>query len=57
MEGGPARVKCHSNKSDSRGEAWRVGSGCEESSEASFRMRLMVGDLVLNVGRDIVRLR
>jgi hypothetical protein len=31
-----------------------VGSGWEESSEASFRMRLIVGDLVLKVGKDMV---
>ncbi len=54
VDGGPARVKCHSKRSDSRGEAWRVGSGWEESSEASFRMRLIVGDLVLKVGKDMV---
>lgn len=47
-------MKCHSKRLDSRGEAWRVGSGWEESSEASLRIRLIVGDLVLNVGRAIV---
>ncbi len=46
-------VKCHSKRLDSRGEAWRVGSGLERSSWASLSMRLMVGDLVLKVGRDI----
>ena len=46
-------VKCHSYMFDSRGAACRVGSGCAESSEASFSMRLTVGDLVLNVGSAI----
>lgn len=55
MCGGPARVKCHSKRSDSSGEAWRLGSGLVKSSEASFRIRLMVGDLVLKVGRDIMK--
>ena len=47
-------VKCHSNRFDSRGAACNVGSGCAESSVASLRMRLMVGDLVLKVGSAIV---
>lgn len=47
-------MKCHSKRFASKGAAWRVGSGLEESSEASFKMRFIVGDLVLNVGRDIV---
>ena len=55
MCGGPARVKCHSKRSDSSGEAWRLGSGLVKSSEASFRIRLMVGDLVWKVGRDIIK--
>ncbi len=52
--GGPARVKCHSKRSDSMGAACRVESGFVESSEASLRMRLMVGDLLLNIGTDMV---
>lgn len=44
-------VKCHSKRFDSRGAACKVGSGWVESSVASLRMRLMVGDLVLKVGR------
>lgn len=48
-------MKCHSKRLDSRGAAWRVGSRLVRSSEASLRMRFMVGDLVLKVGRDIVR--
>ena len=51
MLGGPASVKCHSNRSASSGEACRLGSGLVVSSQASLRMRLMVGDLVLKVGR------
>lgn len=54
MEGGPERVKCHSKRSLSRGAAWREGSGLVDNSVASLRMRRMVGDLVLNVGADIV---
>lgn len=46
-------MKCHSKRFESRGAACRVGSGWVESSVASLRMRLMVGDLVLNVGRAI----
>lgn len=46
-------MKCHSKRLDSRGEAWRVGSGLERNSWASLSIRLMVGDLVLKVGRDI----
>jgi len=44
-------VKCHSKRLDSRGAACKVGSGWVESSVASLRMRLIVGDLVLNIGR------
>ena len=47
-------MKCHSKRFDSRGAACRVGSGWLESSVASLRMRFMVGDLVLKVGRDMV---
>ena len=47
-------MKCHSKRLDSRGAACKDGSGWLESSLASFRMRLMVGDLVLNVGRAII---
>ena len=47
-------MKCHSKRLESRGAACRVGSGLEESSEASFRMRFIVGDLVLNVGRAMI---
>lgn len=47
-------MKCHSKRLDSRGAAWREGSGWDWSSEASFKIRLIVGDLVLNVGRDIL---
>ncbi len=47
-------MKCHSKRLESRGAAWRVGSGWVESSVASFRMRLIVGDLVLKVGRAMV---
>lgn len=43
-------VKCHSKRLDSRGAACSVGSGWEESSEASLSIRLMVGDFVLKVG-------
>lgn len=50
VDGGPERVKCHSKRLDSRGAACRVGSGWVESSVASLRIRLMVGDLVLNEG-------
>ena len=46
-------MKCHSYMFDSRGAACKVGSGCAESSEASFSIRLTVGDLVLNVGSAI----
>ena len=53
-EGGPRRVKCHSNRLDSNSAAWRVESGWAWSSEASLRMRLMVGDLVLTDERDMV---
>lgn len=44
-------MKCHSKRLDSRGAACKVGSGWAESSLASLRIRLMVGDLVLKVGR------
>ena len=47
-------MKCHSKRLDSRGAACRVGSGWLESSVASLRMRFMVGDLVLKVGRAMV---
>ncbi len=47
-------MKCHSKISNSMGAACRVGSGFVESSEASLRMRLMVGDLVLNIGTDMI---
>ena len=50
MEGGPVRVKCHSKRLFSRGAAVREGSGEMESSRDSWRMRLMVGDLVLKPG-------
>lgn len=46
-------MKCHSKRFESRGAACKVGSGWAESSLASLRMRLMVGDLVLKVGRAI----
>lgn len=46
-------MKCHSKRLESRGDACRVGSWVEESSEASLRIRLMVGDLELRFGRDI----
>ena len=55
VEGGPLRVKCHSKRLDSSGAACNDGSGWLESSLASFRMRLMVGDLVLKVGRAMVK--
>lgn len=48
--GGPRNVKCHSNMLVSRGAAWKSAEGEEESSAASRRMRLIVGDLVLKVG-------
>ena len=54
VEGGPWRVKCHSNRLDSSGAACRVASGLLRSSVASLRILLMVGDLELKVGRDIV---
>ena len=41
-------MKCHSKRSDSRGEAWRSGEGLRDSSRASRRIRFMVGLLVLN---------
>lgn len=47
-------MKCHSKRLDSSGAACKDGSGWLESSLASFRMRFMVGDLVLNVGRAII---
>jgi len=53
VAGGPAIVKCHSKRFESSGAACKVGSGWAESSVASLRMRLMVGDLVLKVGRAI----
>ena len=43
-------MKCHSNKLDSSGAACKDGSGWLESSDASFMMRFIVGDLVLKVG-------
>lgn len=57
VEGGPWTVKCHSKRLDSKGAAWMVASGLLRSSVASFKMRLIVGDLVLNVGRDIAEYR
>jgi len=53
-DGGPRSVKCHSNRLVSRGDACRSGDGEVESSEASRRIRFMVGDLVLNLGVAIV---
>lgn len=47
-------MKCHSKRLESRGAACRVGSGWLESSVASLRMRFMVGDLVLKVGRAMI---
>ena len=47
-------MKCHSKRLDSRGAAWRVESGWSESSRDSWRMRLMVGDLVLKEGFEVV---
>ena len=47
-------MKCHSNRLVSSGEAWRSGEGVVESSDASRRIRLMVGDLVLNFGVVII---
>jgi hypothetical protein len=41
-EGGPRSVKCHSNRLDSRGDAWRSGEGFEDSSAASLTMVLHV---------------
>lgn len=46
-------MKCHSKRLDSKGTAHRVASGLLRSSVASLRMRLIVGDLELKVGRDI----
>ena len=42
-------MKCHSKRFSSRGAACIDGSGWLESSLASLRMRLIVGDFVLNV--------
>ena len=53
-DGGPRSVKCHSNRLVSRGDACRSGDGEVESSEASRRIRFMVGDLVLNFGVLII---
>ena len=50
MDGGPEMVKCHSKRFVSRGEAVSDGSGDRESSRDSWRIRLMVGDLVLKPG-------
>lgn len=47
-------MKCHSKRLVSNGAAWRVASGLDRSSVASLRMRFIVGDLVLNVGRDML---
>ena len=47
-------MKCHSKRLASSGAACNDGSGWLDSSLASFRMRLMVGDLVLKVGRAMV---
>ena len=47
-------MKCHSKRLDSSGAACKEGSGWLESSAASFRMRFMVGDLVLNIGSAII---
>ena len=47
-------MKCHSKRLDSRGAACRVESGWDCNSEASLRMRFIVGDLVLNVGKAMV---
>jgi len=55
VDGGPAIVKCHSKRLVSRGEACSEGSRVEASSRDSWRMRLMVGDLVLNPGVPGVR--
>lgn len=55
VEGGPCSVKCHTKRLSSKGAACKVASGFDRSSVASFKIRLIVGDLVLNVGRDIVR--
>ena len=52
MEGGPLSVKCHSKRLDSRGLADIVGSGDWLNSRDSRRMRLIVGDLVLNFGTE-----
>ena len=46
-------MKCHSKRLDSIGAACKDGSGWVESSVASLRMRFIVGDLVLKVGRDM----
>ena len=48
-------MKCHSKRSVSNGAAWSVGSGFFDSSEASLRILLIVGDLLLKVGRDMVK--
>jgi hypothetical protein len=47
-------VKCHSNRLLSRGAAVRAGSGHRDNSRDSCMMRLMLGDLELNVGLAIV---
>ena len=47
-------MKCHSKRFDSSGAACKDGSGWVESSVASLRMRFIVGDLVLKVGRDMI---
>ena len=50
VDGGPDIVKCHSKRLASKGAAVREGSGESESSRDSWRIRLMVGDLVLKPG-------
>ena len=42
-------VKCHSKRSVSRGEAVKSGEGVVASSEASLRMRFMVGVLEVDM--------
>ena len=42
-KGGPRRVKCHSNRSESfAGVAWKSGEGVAESSAASRTVKMWV---------------
>lgn len=44
--GGPLTVKCHSNKSFSKGDAVNSGDGSDNSCLYSFNSRLFAADIV-----------